>query len=48
MVKRNRSKKTVINVDEKVDMFEEDPDMVEDSDLDDAHMGNMYNFALDQ
>lgn len=34
-------------MDEKVDMFESDPDFVDDSDLDDNHLCNMYNFALD-
>ena len=47
MVKRNRIKKTVVNVEEKVDMFEEDPEMIDDSDLEDGNLENMYNFAAD-
>lgn len=35
-------------MDEKVDMFESDPDLIDDSDLDDNHLCNMYNFGLDQ
>ena len=46
-VKRMRSRKAVANAEEEVEMGDSDPDFVDDSDLEDHQLCNMYNFALD-
>lgn len=47
-MKREKSKKGVANKDEEIELYESDPDLVDDSDLEEQHLCNMYNFAAEQ
>lgn len=46
-LKREKSKKEAVNKEEEIELYESDPDLVDDSDLEEQHLCNMYNFAAE-